>query len=140
MFSQNRQQIRQMYFDVWAKMTMSSPLSSLEKVIASVIELHPEYHALFSKPDKLDQDYFVEHGETNPYLHMGLHISLHEQVQTNRPAGIRDIYQQLLIKTASQHDADHLMIECLAESLWQAQKQGAAPSEADYLASLRALV
>ena len=48
MFGQNRQEIRQVYFDVWKKFHTSAPLTELEKHIAHIIELHPEYHTLFN--------------------------------------------------------------------------------------------
>lgn len=139
MFGQNRQEIRQVYFDVWAKTQSGQPLATLEKQIAHIIELHPEYHPLFNQPEKIHQDYLVEAGDTNPFLHMGLHLALHEQIQTNRPSGIREIYQQLLAKH-DQHDCDHLMMDCLAESIWQAQRDGVPPSEEAYLNSLKQLL
>ena len=51
--------------------------------------IHPEYHHIFKSNASLEQEYFVEQGQTNPYLHMSLHMSLHEQISTDRPAGIK---------------------------------------------------
>ena len=140
MFGQNRQQLRQYYHDVWLKSQNNQTLSALESGIAQVIEQHPEYHAMFNSDSSLEQEYFVENGQTNPYLHMGLHISLHEQITTNRPAGIRAIYPQLQAKYGSAHDAEHQMMECLTESLWLAQRNNQPPSEQDYLTALQALL
>ncbi len=140
MFGQNRQEIRQAYFNVWAKMHSKDSLSALEKQIAHIIELHPEYHSLFSQPDNIHQDYLVEAGNTNPYLHMGLHLALHEQIQTDRPVGIRTISQQLFHIKQDQHQCDHLMMDCLAEFIWQAQHDGIPPSEDDYLIALKRLL
>ena len=140
MFGQNRQKLRQYYHDVWLKAQNNHTLSALESGIAQVIEQHPEYHAMFNSDSSLEQEYFVENGQTNPYLHMGLHISLHEQISTNRPAGIRAIYPQLQAKYGSAHDAEHQMMECLTESLWLAQRNNQPPSEQDYLAAMQALL
>lgn len=140
MFGQNRQQLRQFYHDVWRKSSNNLPLNDLEKTIAHIISLHPEYHSIFDGDTSLQQDYFVEDGQTNPFLHMGLHISLHEQISTDRPAGIRDIYQTLLHQYGDAHTTEHHMMECLTESLWLAQRNNTAPSEADYLAALQALI
>jgi len=140
MFGQNRQQLRQYYHDVWQKAQQKQPLSALESGIAQVIEQHPEYHGMFKNDSSLEQEYFVEDGQTNPYLHMGLHISLHEQISTNRPAGIQDLYRQLQIKFGNAHDTEHQMMECLTESLWLAQRNNQPPSEQDYLAALKALL
>ncbi len=140
MFGQNRQQLRQMYHQVWQKMQTQMPLTALEQAIAHIISQHPEYHSIFNSEASLQQDYFVEQGETNPYLHMSLHMSLHEQISTNRPQGIQPLYQQLQQKFGGSHEAEHQMMECLTESLWLAQRNNTAPSEQDYLASLKRLL
>ena len=88
----------------------------------------------------LEHEYFVEDGQTNPFLHMGLHISLHEQISTDRPQGIRDLYQQLQIKFGNAHDTEHQMMECLTESLWLAQRNNQPPSESDYLKAIQQLL
>ena len=140
MFGQDRQQLRQFYHDVWQKMQLNQQLNALEQNIAVIINEHPEYHDIFKSDASLEQDYFVEQGQTNPYLHMSLHMSLHEQISTNRPEGIQALYQQLLTKFGSAHDTEHQMMECLTESLWLAQRNNTAPSEADYLTSLKRLL
>ncbi|MBL1319929.1 MAG: DUF1841 family protein [Methylophaga sp.] len=139
MFGQNRQQLRQMYHDVWHKKQANESLSALESMVAQVISEHPEYHKVFNSDASIEQEYFVEDGQTNPFLHMGLHISLHEQISTDRPAGIRDVYQQLQAKFGNAHDTEHQMMECLTESLWLAQRNNQAPSESAYLAALQQL-
>jgi len=137
MFGQNRQQLRQFYHDVWRKQTEKQSLSALEATVAQVINEHPEYQAIFNSDASLEQEYFVEHGQTNPFLHMGLHISLHEQISTDRPMGIRVIYQQLQAKYGDAHTTEHHMMECLTESLWLAQRNNQPPSESDYLVALQ---
>lgn len=140
MFGQNRQQLRQFFFDVWKKIQSGEQLSALEQSLAQIISMHPEYHSLLNQADKLDQDFPVEAGHSNPFLHMGLHISLHEQISTDRPVGIRSLYQQLLPLYDAAHDCEHAMMDCLAEALWQAQRDGRAPSDSDYLQALRGLL
>jgi len=140
MFGQNRQQLRQMYHDVWQKNQANEPLSALEAMLAQVISEHPEYHKIFNSEASLEQEYFVEDGQTNPFLHMGLHISLHEQISTDRPIGIRQTYQQLHAKFGDAHETEHHMMECLTESLWLAQRNNLPPSESDYLTALQKLL
>lgn len=137
MFGQNRQQLRQFYHDVWQKQSENQSLSALELTVAQVINEHPEYHAIFNTEASLEQEYFVEQGQTNPFLHMGLHISLHEQISTDRPAGIRHVYQRLQAKYGDAHSTEHQMMECLTESLWLAQRNNQPPSESDYLDALK---
>lgn len=138
MFGQNRDTLRQYYHEVWQKWQKQQPLSTLEQQIAVVIQEHPEYHAALADADNRQQEYFVETGASNPYLHMGLHLAIREQVATNRPAGIADIYQQLLQQHSGDRlQAEHLMMEYLAESIWQAQRSQQMPDEAAYLQALR---
>jgi hypothetical protein len=139
MFFDNREQIRQVYLQTWGKLKSNQALSALEQQIAQVIKDHPEYHAYLDNTHSLEAEFPPELGQTNPFLHMGLHLGLREQVQTNRPAGISEIYQQLT-KKHSALDAEHQMMECLVESIWQAQRHNTMPNEADYLANLQALI
>jgi len=130
----DRSQLRRFYFEVWQKRLENKALEPMERLIAEVIEQHPEYHALFAHQDAvIDRDYLPETGESNPFLHMGMHIGLREQLAADRPAGIGVIHQRLLIKTGAPHDAEHRMIECLAETLWQAQRNGTQPDEKYYI-------
>ena len=140
MFGQNRQQLRQFYHDVWYKQLHKQSLTPLETAVAQVINSHPEYQNIFNNEASLEQEFFVEDGQTNPFLHMGLHISLHEQISTDRPPGIRTLYQQLQTKFGSAHDTEHYMMECLSESLWLAQRHNQPPSETDYFTALQQLL
>lgn len=138
MFGQDRDTLRQYYHQVWQKWQLQQPLSSLEQQIAVVIQEHPEYHGVLTDPDPNQQEYFVENGQSNPYLHMGLHLAIREQVSTNRPQGIADIYQKLLQNNNGDHlTTEHLMMECLAESIWQAQRNQQMPDERAYLHALK---
>lgn len=137
-FGQDRGELRRMYADAWKKRSEGLPLSPLETQIADVVELHPEYHAAVSSDD-LNQDFTPEGGQTNPFLHMGLHLGLREQVATNRPAGIRGVFQALVERSGDPHAAEHGMIDCLAETLWEAQRANRPPDEQEYLEKLRRL-
>jgi hypothetical protein len=136
-FGQDRNELRKMYADAWQKETKKLPMSALETQIAAVIADHPEYRDAVSKD--LNKDYSVEGAETNPFLHMGLHLGIREQVATNRPAGIRSEFERLAARTGDAHTAEHRMIECLAEALWEAQRSQRPPDEAQYLENLRQL-
>lgn len=137
-FGQDRQELRKTYADAWQKYCDKRPMSPLEAQIAAVISEHPEYQDAVASPE-LDRDFTPEGGETNPFLHMGLHLGLREQVVTNRPAGISEIFDSLAAKARSAHEAEHQMIECLAEVLWEAQSQNRAPDDRQYLERLRLL-
>lgn len=138
-FGQDRNELRKMYADAWEKFSNKAILSPLESQIAAVVEWHPEYHADVSA-EELNKDYTPDGGQTNPFLHMGLHLGIREQVATDRPAGIAAVFSTLLKKTGDAHAAEHQMIDCLAETLWEAQSQNTAPDETAYLERLRDLI
>ena len=137
-FGEDRNELRKMYKDAWKKRCGESPLTPLEAQISDVVEWHPEYHGDVTS-DELDKDYTPDGGQTNPFLHMGLHLGIREQVATNRPAGISGIFATLAGKLGDAHAAEHQMIDCLAETLWEAQSQNTAPDEQNYLQRLHQL-
>jgi hypothetical protein len=138
MFGNDRNQLRKVFYDCWQAKLAAAPLDAMQQTLVRIIELHPEYHTLLETPDAIERDYLPEHGETNPFLHMSMHLALAEQLGSNRPAGIRECYQKLSEKHGEAHAAEHEMMECLGEALWQAQRNQQAPDEAAYLACLMA--
>jgi hypothetical protein len=135
---QGRSALRRMYTEAWRKHRLSLPVEPVEDQIIRVVQLHPEYAAVLEgEGETLERDYTPEGGQTNPFLHMGLHLAIREQVATDRPAGIADVHAALARGLGDVHAAEHAMIECLGEALWQAQRSGRAPDEASYLEALR---
>lgn len=136
---QSRDEIRQIYLKVWQKMQNQSVLEPMEAIIADVIKLHPEYHTVLENAElAIGKDFSPEGGQTNPFLHMGMHITLREQAGGDRPVGIHDIYQKL-VQQKGIHETEHAMMECLGQTLWNAQRQNQMPDENAYLACLRQL-
>jgi len=137
-YGDQRNDTRQFFFTVWQKLQDKAPLLPLESQIADVLTLHPEYTDIVSDPDKsIDADYSIEKGQSNPFLHMGMHLALHEQIGTNRPLGIQAVHQQYCTKLGDSHHAEHAMMETLGEILWEAQRSGTAPNEQRYLELLQ---
>lgn len=134
----NRDQIRQLYCSVFAKMQSGQITDPLEQQIARVITEHPEYHPLLQSGSAVEADFSVESGQSNPFLHMGMHLGIREQVATDRPAGIRSLYETLATQL-SPLEAEHQIMECLGQSLWEAQRQNTLPDEARYLDCIRRL-
>ncbi len=135
-FSEDRKELRQMYADAWRKSQARQVLSPLEAQIAKVIEDHPEYQSELGD-EALEASFTPAEGKTNPFLHMGLHLTIRDQVATDRPPGISTIFQELVAKYSNPHESEHRMLDCLAETLWEAQNQNAPPDEQKYLERLR---
>ncbi len=138
MFNPSREQARQFFFDTFARYRNGDPLSGLEQSALEVLLLHPEYHSMLDEPDQhLDRDYTPETGALNPFLHLSLHLAVAEQLSIDQPRGIRAAFEALQEDLGSQHDALHVILECLGDTLWQAQRQATAPDQDAYLDCLR---
>jgi hypothetical protein len=138
MFNPSRDEARQFFFDTWRRYHAGEPLSDLEKVTLRVISLHPEYHALLDDPQRhLEHDYTPQDGGLNPFLHLSLHLAVEEQLSIDQPPGIRAHFERIALATGLEHDAKHALLECLAETIWQAQRTGSAPDEKIYLECLQ---
>ena len=92
--TQSRDQLRRVYIDAWRKRRERLPMEPLEAQVADVIELHPEYHATLEQPDEgVERDYTPAGGQSNPFLHMGLHLAVRDQIATDRPVGLRKAFE-----------------------------------------------
>jgi Domain of unknown function (DUF1841) len=134
--SYSREQLRRAYSDAWAKHVQHLPLTPLEALITDVIGAHPEYQGVVADADAalaLDVGADAE----NPFLHMGLHLAVREQLSIDRPPGICELQRQLRAYLGSAHAAEHTLMEALGETLWLAQRSGRAPDEQQYLALAR---
>lgn len=135
----SRDQLRELYRDAWRKFRGQQALSPLEKQIVAVISEHPEYRVIVESAASDLANYSPRSGQLNPWLHMGLHLAIREQVATNRPAGIAEVHARLAKSAGDAHEAEHRMLETLAETLWDAQRSGKPPDENVYLERLRGL-
>jgi len=136
---QGRAQLRARYRDAWRRWREGQALSPLEAQIAGVLAEHPEYQATVLAEEAVEREYAPESGSANPFLHLGLHLALREQIATDRPAGIAQIHRRLSASLGSAHVAEHRMIEPLAETLWEAQRAGLPADEQAYLRRLQRL-
>jgi Domain of unknown function (DUF1841) len=137
MFVQDRNEARNYFYQVWNKQNNKLPLEPIEAIIADVILEHPEYHHYLEvEESSKENDFSPEQNETNPFLHMGMHIALKEQVNSDRPVGVKNIFKKIMAKSISMHDAEHKMMECLGQVLWEAQRNQALPDDKNYLECL----
>lgn len=133
LFDPSQADVRRFFCETWRKHREQAPLTPLEAIALEWTLAHPEYHAdLASVDDALAAEYPVESGRTNPFLHLSLHLAVAEQLQIDQPHGIRAAFQALAARV-SAHEAAHVLMECLGETLWRAQRDGGAPDESVYL-------
>ena len=134
MFNPSRNEVRSFFIDAWAR--RDGVLTPLETLAVRWIEQHPEYHDDLTAPDALQRDWDVEQGRSNPFLHLSMHLSISEQVSIDQPPGIRQACQ-LLAARSSEHEAQHAVMECLGEMLWQSQRSGLPPDGDAYVDCVR---
>jgi len=134
MFDPTREQVRETFFGAWRKYRAGEPLAGIETIVLDVILAHPEYHALLSDPERYRDEDYAE--RPNPFLHMSLHIALAEQLSIDQPPGIAAHFAKLLARTRDRHEALHEALECLAETVWRAQRDHVPPDAVAYLECL----
>jgi hypothetical protein len=138
MFTPTRDEARRFLAEAWRKFRAGQPLSTLEQRVVEIVSLHPEYHALLDSADEhLDRDWSPEGGAMNPFLHLSLHLAVAEQLAIDQPPGMRAEFDRLRARSGDTHAALHDVLECLAETVWQAQRTKAPPDGAAYLECLR---
>jgi hypothetical protein len=140
-FNPTREEVRRFFCDTWKKRVNNQILDSMENIAGDWMQQHPEYHQLLTDPEgALEQDYTPERGETNPFLHLSMHLSISEQISIDQPPGIREVAEKLTQKLGSEHEAQHRIMECLGQVMWEAQREGKPLDPESYLESLKKLV
>ena len=100
-----REQLRRSYAEAWAKHLAGVPLTALEAQIIDVISAHSEYQGIVSDVDAaLSFEPGSSGGAENPFLHMGLHLAVREQLSIDRPPGIRELHHQLQARYGDAHE------------------------------------
>ena len=136
MFNPSRDQVRQVFCESWRKHRERAILEGAEATAVDIILRHPEYHALLEGGEEaLKKEWTPESGEMNPFLHLSLHLAIHEQVSIDQPSGIRSAWQRLAARM-QPHDAEHVILECLGETIWKAQRAGGAMDAIAYIESV----
>jgi hypothetical protein len=138
MFNPSREQVRQFFFDARRKQRERQLLAGLEHVAVDIVRLHPEYHAVLDAPERFqEREYRPEAGDSNPFLHLSMHLAIEEQLSIDQPPGIQRELARLAAKLGDRHAACHEIMECLAETVWRAQRDGTEPDAPAYLECLK---
>src|SRR5262245_47354018 len=96
MFTPSKDEVRRFFRETWRKHRESRVLTPLETIALDWIVEHPEYHDLLAQQPPEDEDYRVDEGRTNPFLHLSMHLAIAEQLSVDQPPGIRAAYQRLV--------------------------------------------
>jgi hypothetical protein len=138
MFQPSQADVRRFFCATYAKQRDSRPLDAMEDIAARWISEHPEYHAdLADEVTALAAQFTVEEGRTNPFLHLSMHLTIHEQTSIDQPTGIRQAVQLLAAKRNSVHEAHHEVMECLGDMIWASQRSGLPPDGQAYIDAVR---
>lgn len=137
MFNPSRNQVRDFFCSAWKKHLDRMPLVGAEVTAADIAARHPEYHALLSNPEMArNQEWTPDSGQMNPFLHLSLHLAIHEQLSIDQPPGIRAAFERLRTRM-NTHDAEHVLLECLGETIWRAQREGSQMDAQAYVDAIQ---
>ena len=138
MFNPTRDQVRLFFIETWRKHKAQEALTAMEDAVAELIFQHPEYHSLLENPDTVDKDFAPEDGQINPFLHLSLHLAIHEQLSINQPPGIREAFDACLRRHGDdRHAALHDVLEALGETLFEAQRSGKPLDALSYVENIK---
>jgi hypothetical protein len=138
MFSPSQADVRRFFCSTYSKALAGSPLEAIETIAAQWMDEHPEYAADFAdEAAALRAMGEVKEGQTNPFLHLSMHLSISEQCSIDQPRGIRQAVELLTHKRNSLHQAHHEAMECLGTMLWESQQSGRAPDGHAYIACVQ---
>lgn len=134
MFSPSQADVRRFFCAVQAKSSSGAPMETLEMLASQWLAEHPEYHAELADVDAaLNKRYEGTDGQTNPFLHLSMHLSISEQCSIDQPRGIRQAVELLAARRGSVHEAQHEAMECLGSMLWGSQRSGQPPDGQQYV-------
>ncbi|MFN0302970.1 MAG: DUF1841 family protein [Burkholderiales bacterium] len=138
MFNPSREQVRRFFFDAWRSYRNGTPLLGMDVHAVNIALMHPEYHAMLDAPESnLEREWTPEDGQTNPFLHMSMHLAIEEQLSIDQPAGVRAAVEALVARSGDPHIAQHAAMECLGEMVWRAQRDRLPPDVVSYLDCLQ---
>lgn len=142
MYDVNTRDVRRFFASVWQQRFVPGHLDALQQKALRILQAHPEYaHYLDNFEKYLDYNWLPENGESNPFLHLSLHLSIQEQVGIDQPFGIRAIHEQLCCRyNGDWVRAEHDMMEALAETIWEAQRYGCGLDVNNYMTRLRKMI
>ena len=133
MFAPTKEEVRQFFCDTWRKAHANEILTPLEAIARDWLLQHPEYENDFANPEASNTEYPIEQGQSNPFLHLSMHLSIAEQISIDQPRGIREAFLALARRRDSEHAAHHEIMECLGQMLWTAQRNGTSPDGEAYV-------
>ena len=136
LFNPSRDQVRRFFCDAWQKHLSRSIVEGAEAKAIVIILRHPVYLALLASGDEaVSMNWSPEGGEMNPFLHLSLHLAVTEQVSIDQPPGIRAAWQKLAARL-DPHAAEHVILECLGETIFRAQQVGGGMDAQAYVDSI----
>ena len=138
MFNPSQEEVRRFFCAAHAKARAGQPLDALETLASQWVGEHPEYAGDVADAEAaVARVYDGSNGQTNPFLHLSMHLSISEQCSIDQPRGIRQAVELLAVRRNSLHDAHHEAMECLGQMLWESQRTGRPPDGDAYVACVQ---
>jgi hypothetical protein len=138
MFSPSQADVRLFFCEVHRKQLAAEPMEAIETLAGLWIAEHPEYHAELTDADAaIARTGEAQDAQSNPFLHLSMHLSISEQCSIDQPPGIRQAVELLSARRRDLHDAHHEVMECLGRMLWESQRAGLPPDGQTYIEQVR---
>ncbi len=138
MFNPSQADVRRFFCEVHRKQLAVEPMQAIETLAGQWITEHPEHHAELTDTEAaIARMGEVRDAQTNPFLHLSMHLSISEQCSIDQPPGIRQAVELLAARRGDLHAAHHEVMECLGRMLWESQRAGRPPDGQAYIEQVR---
>jgi hypothetical protein len=138
MFSPSQAEVREFFCAAYRKARNGQPMEAVETIAAQWMDQHPEYDSDFADlHSALQKMQDTNPGQSNPFLHLSMHLSISEQCSIDQPRGVRQAIELLARRRDSLHAAHHVAMECLGSMLWESQRSGRPPDGDAYIACIQ---
>jgi hypothetical protein len=134
MFNPSQDDVRRFFCSAYVKAQRNSAQDAIETIANQWMSEHPEYDSDLQDADAaVARVYDGGDGQTNPFLHLSMHLSITEQCSIDQPRGIRQAVELLTARRGDLHLAHHEVMEELGTMLWEAQRSGKPPDGQAYI-------
>ncbi len=131
---------RARFVQIWEKAKGNFPLEGEEAFFAQVMLEHREHHPVFDMGEAAFKIDFSARRETNPFLHISLHVMAEQQIASRQPVETEEVFLALKAGGALRHDVIHKIGGALAQVLQDAFLKNKPIDEVDYLVRLKNLL
>jgi len=125
--------------DTWEMAMAGAELEGEDATMAEVLKQHPEYFDLWEQVDTLPPGEEVLRDGVNPFVHVGIHQTVENQIANHNPPQTAETLEALMRAGYTRHEAVHAIGAIVSDEIFAILKDNRPFNETSYAKALRAL-